>query len=312
MTIINKQEQTSRGTLGKALQAARLNASLTVEDVAEKLNLAVFTVREIEDDLDIVIEYKKYPAIYLRGYIANYAKLVALANLEQFSEYQQLANRPKHAIKPCIPVVVPARKKRSKRLLFVPVLLMVLGLCLLVVKQFLFNENETSLPDIQESQPGIENPFVNSGMTPGKEKIAVSADAVVSEHPLAKKMANPLTVAEHAETAVLEKSESAEKVEDQVNVQQPLLDSEVVEPDGVVLESLQLAFSADCWTEIVDATGKRLAFDLYTKNALLTVKGVAPFQLKLGDPSVVAIQYQNKNFEHEFAAGRTIRFRIPQ
>lgn len=318
MTIINKQEQTSKVTLGKALQSARLSSSLTVEDVAEKLNLAVFTVREIEDDLDNVIEDKKYPAIYLRGYIANYAKLVALDKLEQFSEYQQLSNRPKHAIKPCVSVAAPVRKKTRKSLILVPGLLIVLGLCFLAAKQFWFNDNEASLADIQEPQQLGENSFVNKEITSDKVKIDVSADDLVPEYQLAQNTDDLLTVetAEvHAETAILEKSESAEEVElpnNPVNEQQPLADSEVAKPDELVLETLQLAFSADCWTEIFDATGKRLAFNLYTKNSLLTVKGVAPFQLKLGDPSAVAIQYQNKNFEHKFAAGRTIRFHIPQ
>ena len=61
MTTMNNQEQTIIVPLGKALQDARLSASLTVEEVAEQLNLAVSTVRDLEDDLDNVIENKKYP-----------------------------------------------------------------------------------------------------------------------------------------------------------------------------------------------------------------------------------------------------------
>jgi len=94
MSIMNNQEQTVAPLatpLGQALKDARLVASLSIEEVAEQLNLGVFTVRELEDSLDELLQSNKYPVIYLRGYLANYGKLVGFDKLNQFIEYQQLS-----------------------------------------------------------------------------------------------------------------------------------------------------------------------------------------------------------------------------
>ena len=340
MTTMNNQEQTIIVPLGKALQDARLSASLTVEEVAEQLNLAVSTVRDLEDDLDNVIENKKYPPIYLRGYIANYAKLVALDKLNQFIEYQQLSDSQKHPRNLRSPAIIPPVKKRGKRLLLLFVLIVAVCICFLIVQQVFFSESKPVIPATEETKLGNENAFANVDVISAKAKIeasnvgvesetadilsvesqtgetVVAQDIVVknkisTEDVAAKQIINP-----HSETAILKTSASDEKIDvitkNQVNAEQVLLDKEVAVQNALTIESLQLTFSADCWTEIVDATGKRLAFNLYKKGYLLTVNGVAPFKLKLGDPSVVAIQYQDKIIEHEFVAGRTVRFSIPQ
>jgi cytoskeleton protein RodZ len=79
-------------SLGKALQNARLQASLTIESVATQLNLGISTVGEIENNLVELITNQQIPIIYLRGYLVNYAKLVNLKNLNEFSEFQQLSS----------------------------------------------------------------------------------------------------------------------------------------------------------------------------------------------------------------------------
>ena len=90
------------------------------------------------------------------------------------------------------------------------------------------------------------------------------------------------------------------------------ISNETISNEVIVAESLKLSFSGDSWTEIFDATGERLAFGLYTDGSVLTVSGREPFQLKLGDPSVVEIHYQDQKIERELPAGRTARLTIPE
>ncbi|WP_180706018.1 DUF4115 domain-containing protein [Psychromonas sp. CD1] len=78
-----------------------------------------------------------------------------------------------------------------------------------------------------------------------------------------------------------------------------------------IVASLLLTYSADCWTEIKDAENKRVAFGLYEKGRVLTLQGVPPFQLTLGDPSVVAIQYQHEIVTYKFDAGKRAVFTLP-
>lgn len=136
---MNNQDQTIIVPLGHALQDARLAASLTAKEVAEKLHLSVYTIRDIEDDLDNVIKSGKYPIIYLRGYILNYAKLVSLTNLELFTEYYELSGRQQHLSNLHSAVSIYPEKKRLKKLLLWFLLIIVFGVCFLVVQHYFFS-----------------------------------------------------------------------------------------------------------------------------------------------------------------------------
>ena len=154
MTTMNNEEQVNTLSLNKSLQDARLKASLTIEDVAEALNLGASTIIDIEDKLESVIEDKKYPLIYLRGYIANYAKLVELDKVNEFIEYQQLLAAPDVAINLCPPLDIKPPKKRSK---FMLLLLIVLVIAVMVAgffsaKKFFFSETSLVIPETQETK----------------------------------------------------------------------------------------------------------------------------------------------------------------
>ena len=53
-------------------------------------------------------------------------------------------------------------------------------------------------------------------------------------------------------------------------------------------------FSADCWLEVTDATGKKLFSGLQRKGGNLNLAGQAPYKLKIGAPAAVQIEFQGK------------------
>ena len=125
MKVDDKKSSEIVVPLGKALKDARLTSALSIDDVAEKLNLGGSTVRDLEDELDNILASNKYPVIYLRGYLANYAKLVGLSTLELFVEYQQLENSPKNKTTlHSSNLIIAPTKKRSKVL---PISLLVIA-----------------------------------------------------------------------------------------------------------------------------------------------------------------------------------------
>lgn len=79
-----------------------------------------------------------------------------------------------------------------------------------------------------------------------------------------------------------------------------------------VTHSLVVKFKEDCWTEIFDANGKRMALDLYKAGTELTLAGTPPFKLVLGNPFVVELVYQGELVEREYKRGRTARFNLPE
>lgn len=344
MNTINNQEQTTLTSLGNALQAARLAALLSIEEVAEKLNLSVNTLRDIEDDLDNTIANRKYAIIYLRGYLANYAKLVKLDKLSQFVEYQQLSQSEMKVTNLRAPMILPPPvKKRSAPLWLLFFILFAAGLYLLLIEQnFFMASNPLNSDRITiETATEIESPLVDKetinrelelfdsesddlelgGESAEENQTGTTSSASGKTSVPEAALDDPLAVQEKstAEQIITKNQLVTDTVVANKDITYITLpskevvakNSEIITQSAAITESLQLTFSANCWTEIFDATGKRLAFDLYKAGALLTVKGVAPFQLKLGDPSGVKIQYKDKVLDREFIAGRSARFSIP-
>ncbi|HEY6482895.1 MAG TPA: RodZ domain-containing protein [Steroidobacteraceae bacterium] len=60
-------------------------------------------------------------------------------------------------------------------------------------------------------------------------------------------------------------------------------------------EQLTLRFSADSWTEIYDASGQRLFFDVGAADSVRTLKGTPPFRVVLGNAPGVAIEVNGRS-----------------
>ncbi|MCG6200912.1 RodZ domain-containing protein [Psychromonas antarctica] len=316
MNTINNEEPTIVAPLGKTLQDARLIASLSVEAVAEQLNLGVGTIRDIEDNLDEVIENQKYPTIYLRGYLVNYAKLVKLGKLQQFIEYQKLTQKQKKPTHLRSPMIIPPVKKRSKTWLFLLLVIAAVSVFFMLEQQSVLLETGNENAPIEETKIAVEDNTSDSPVVISETDLFdLEADDITPSTVLIEE--DEAVLDESADTEMLVTQESSEQVtseaaEQFVAVENEANENAAVELDVAITEALQMTFSADCWTEIVDATGKRLAFDLYKKGAQLTVNGVPPFHLKLGKPSAVEILYQNKIVERDFGPDQITRFSIPQ
>jgi len=317
--------------LGQALKDARLAVPLSIDEVAEKLNLSGTAVRDIEDNLVQILETKKYPIIYLRGYLANYAKLVGLSTLELFVEYQQLATVQKNnKVLPHSKLIMPHPKKRSKLLPFSLFVVAVAGIGFYLTQKpapSITEQPLTELPEAKEISALSETVIVPSTTSSTltlelkKQPVAIEVDEqpeVLAPQPVAITTA---AVEKEIEPPVVVTEVEAVVVADPV-ITAPVITKEVAKESvekivvekvdvGTKTDSLLLSFSAECWTEVFDATGKRVAYGLYKEGRVLKLLGVAPFQLKLGDPSVVAIEYQDQVIDGGFTPGRTARFNVP-
>lgn len=60
---------------------------------------------------------------------------------------------------------------------------------------------------------------------------------------------------------------------------------------------LQLQFSAQCWVAVVDANGKRLAYNMQNSGQTLNLTGVAPLKVTLGDPAAVTASLSGKTID---------------
>jgi cytoskeleton protein RodZ len=59
---------------------------------------------------------------------------------------------------------------------------------------------------------------------------------------------------------------------------------------------LLLTYTGDCWTEVTDATGKRLFFALATDGRTVELSGAEPFNVLLGSPGNVAVAVNGDDY----------------
>ncbi|MBB1272937.1 MULTISPECIES: RodZ family helix-turn-helix domain-containing protein [Psychromonas] len=113
-------------TLDKILKESRLAANLSIDEVALKLNLKETVILDIENNLEQVIAENRYPIIYLRGYIANYSKMVGVADLKSYPEYQQLIHPEKRVTTLKSPHILRAKKSSAKKVIWILFLLILI------------------------------------------------------------------------------------------------------------------------------------------------------------------------------------------
>ncbi len=95
-----------------------------------------------------------------------------------------------------------------------------------------------------------------------------------------------------------------------------------IEPEPVIVEDLtpadssamnmSITYLGDCWTEITDASGRRLYFDLGKVGRTINLSGEAPFNVLFGDAANVSIKVNGRSFDIPAAdrRGRTARLTI--
>ena len=59
---------------------------------------------------------------------------------------------------------------------------------------------------------------------------------------------------------------------------------------------VELSFSGDCWTEVMDASGRRLFFELATAGRVVALSGDEPLRIVLGNSENVDITVDGRNY----------------
>ena len=296
---------------GVRLRNAREQLGLSQQAVAERLCLKVSTVRDIEED--------KAPAdlasTFLRGYIRSYAKLVHIPEEELLPMMEKQA--PVRAAKVAPMQTFSLGKRRKKRDGWLMsftwlVLFVVVGLTGAWWWQNHKAQQEeiTTMADqssAELNQSGNDNaqsvPLNTGAETPSNDPQTAATDAPATD--------SAQTPAATANTAPATQDPNAVVAPSQANVDTATTTPAATQPTetnaaplptdqaGVATpaadpNALVMNFTADCWLEVTDATGKKLFSGLQRKDGTLNLTGQAPYKLKIGAPAAVQIQYQGK------------------
>ncbi|MEC5343066.1 cytoskeleton protein RodZ [Brenneria populi] len=291
------QDNTAPTIPGERLRQARERLGLTQQLVAERLCLKLSIVREIEEG--------NAPAnlapTFLRGYIRSYAKLVHV------SEGELLPMLDKHVV-PKASNVAPmqsfslgkSRKKRDGWLMTFTwlVVIIVLGLTGAwwwqnhQAQQQEINSMVDHAASMQTASEGQDVPLMDNSdaQDPAVSADAPSAptDAPLSADSAAQTPAQP-EIAPAAPTASAPQPSAAN-----ANPSAPPPAAGDAPSPVAAAQALVMNFSADCWLEVTDASGKKLFSGMQRNGGSLNLSGQAPYHLKIGAPAAVQIQYQGK------------------
>lgn len=306
MNTETNHDQSAAQTTGIRLRNAREQLGLSQQAVAERLCLKVSTVRDIEED--------KAPAelasTFLRGYIRSYARLVHIPEEELLPMMEKQA--PVRAAKVAPMQSFSLGKRRKKRDGWLMsftwlVLFVVVGLTVAwwwqnhkAQQEEISTMADQSSVELKANGSDSQNIPLNTGTdvtsTPAATEPTVSAQTS-TEAPVATS-----APAETAQNNAAVVSPSQAHVDDtaaqttpapQTAAPLPTDPAQTVAPVADA-NALVMNFSADCWLEVTDATGKKLFSGLQRKGGNLNLSGQAPYKLKIGAPAAVQIEYQGK------------------
>lgn len=300
------QDHQEANSTGARLRNAREQLGLSQQAVAERLCLKVSTVRDIEED--------KAPAdlasTFLRGYIRSYARLVHIPEEELLPMMAKQAPIRAAKVAPMQSFSLgKRRKKRDGWLMSFTwlILFVVIGLSGAwwwqdhkAQQEEITSMADQSTSDLNSSDSGSQSiPLDTSSANNAPDTTAANANSAPVDTSTA-----PAPSAPAATSAPVENN--AVVAPSQANVDTAAAAPAAPAPTSALptdqanaattasAQDLVMNFSADCWLEVSDATGKKLFSGLQRKGGNLNLSGQAPYKLKIGAPAAVQIQYLGK------------------
>ena len=271
---------------GGRLAVARRAHEISAQEIAKELHLDEPTVRALEQN-----DFAMLGApVFAKGHLRKYAELVGVPVDEILSDYDEL-NRTTGAP----PVVGPVRKNQRAISLGPRIAGVVVVIIVALTAYWWFTRE--AVPSPAPTDAGARVPLALEVSEEAARDLVEDAAGIVSEP-------EPFSGAEELaarETAV-------------ASFAPPGSDPESLFEEAVMLPQvrIELSFFGDCWTEVSDASGHRLFYDLGTAGRVVALSGDEPLRLLLGDSDNVSIAVEGRDYPIPRAArnGRMARLTI--
>ena len=279
---------------GQMLSAARVQQNLSQREVAETLHITMHYVNAIEHD-----EHDKLPgAVFAKGYIKRYAEIMALDETAVLAAYEGLGHASPTAI------AGTGRNTRKPRRIGKS-LWAVTASATVFISLFLglwaWNGEDAETPagslepaliESPESS-GPAQPLTAMPTAPDESDSASQRAATAVRDPQSLPLASPqqATVDGQASGSVNRAEIDGEDASG-LNSAEP---ATVVEGEGK--DTLKLSFSGTSWIEVRDSGDGQRYRDLRMAGDVLEIKGVAPFDVFLGDAPQIQLSLNGDDID---------------
>jgi cytoskeleton protein RodZ len=284
-------------TAGQLLRAAREKKQWSQKESANQLNLGLSLIESMESDQ---YDAKLLPT-FIRGYLRSYSRLLKISEHEVLKAYEQLHGG--NAVEPRAMYSFSNRTEKEateNRFMLLTYLVIAVFVGMLLVwwwQTHWLTDNTTEVP----AEPRVLADIVTTGMEPEPPTTDVLSSetdyGLQAELVPALQAATPEWVASADDNPVTS-----------VATAQPQQSAELASGNS----SLRMRFKDDCWIDVVDAEGSRVAFGTKKAGYQLQLQGIAPFTVTLGNPTVVEIDLNDQAVDlSAFNTGRVAKFSVP-
>lgn len=299
---------------GQMLRDARIKLSLSTEDIANKLNFKAAVVTDIEQD----VFNQKLPATFNRGYLCSYAKLVNVDTDEVLSAYDMLGIAEVQRSEMQSFSNLTEKQAEHSRLMWLSYLIVAILFGLMVLWWL-------QAPEVivtEEAKPVVEQVVAdNDSITTDSEgdnrqvnqNIEGDKQTVVNNQ-----VELPSTVLPQEKQPAVEKTlavavkQNAAKEQAETIAQPRVVNVDEEIPAILVVSTAVFTFSGDCWVNIHDATGERVAWGVKKSGYVMTVSGPPPLKVTLGKPELATITFNGQQVDMStFNAGNIAKFTLP-
>lgn len=330
----DEQDNSAAGqteTASEMLVHARESMGLSQKDVADQLYLTETFIRYIDEG-----DFHKIPKVaFVKGYLRSYARVVSLDKDEVIAAYERDQNITPQA-QPIGQVTEEAVGSGSftgpvvqTGIIALVALVVVAGM----VWWFATGGDGGGKNPVVATQPSS----MPDQPAPQAEKAAQAAqektDMPQQQMPQQVGTSPETTDAATMNASVDEAQSQTDQADDDTEAGKPAGSAgQTVQADDVKIErvrdgdtqyitvkaggsdEMEFAFTGKCWVEITDASGKKIYGDLNRAGDVMSVYGVAPFEVLLGKAPVVSMTYQGNTVnltpyttKDETAKIRTVR-----
>jgi cytoskeleton protein RodZ len=252
---------------GERLAEARREQQITVLEVAKELHLDEPKVRALERN-----EFEVLGApVFAKGHLRKYAHLVGVDEDDVFADYYSMTRAES------MPPFVTHRKKIRYEMSPGPWIAVISVIVVAAAAYWWIALRDTSAPAAlsqpEQSQPDQSQPEVLQPQQLQPEQLQPDELGPEENEPTVDAVAEP--------------------EEEIVDVATPADDVPQPPPDQL---RLSLNFSGDCWTEISDADGRRLFYNMGRNGQTVELSGKAPISALFGNADNVEVRVNNSAY----------------
>ncbi len=306
---------------GRLLRQARLDLRLAPEDVAQILHLSSKQIIALEKD-----DYKTLPGpTYVRGYLRSYAQLLGLTPENVVEAYNNLTIPSRPILPPqSAPPPQVTSSDRMVKTASLGVAAIVLGL---VYVWWQSNDQpleqagqspgavgQTSVDVLSQNITAETSPLtvpVNLPPANGGERVpspSASATPVESAAGPTKSPSGQLTLS--GTTLNVAPAESPKLVANAPTASVRTRRAVDI-PPGVPRARMVLYATQESWADIRDARDNKLLYENVPAGRRISIEGVAPFSVFLGNADGVRVEFNGQNYDvSRYKRGQVARFTL--